>query len=248
MVGVVAGTVGHVQREQRVHGEGAKELLEQLGVDLAQALPREAHVPGQKGPAGEVHRGVRERLVHRHRGLAEAADAALVPDRLGEGAAQHDADVLGGVVAVDVQVARRPNREVEQAVPGERHEHVVEEADPAVDLGRTRAVEIDGERDVGFRGRARDSGDSAHARSTTAASPNPPDVRSPSENFVSGGKGFRSPPSFPRKRESRHAATVPLAWTRVFAGVSEITEGTDTGFGWTLRGPARREARGPCAG
>ena len=38
-------------------------------------------------------------------GLAEAADAALVAQRLGDGAAEHDADILGGMMEVDVQVA-----------------------------------------------------------------------------------------------------------------------------------------------
>ena len=50
--------------------------------------------------------------------------------------AEHDADILGGVVEVDVQVALGADREVEQAVAGEGGQHVVEEADAGGNVRR----------------------------------------------------------------------------------------------------------------
>ena len=67
-----------------------------------------------------------------------------------------DADVLDGVVRVDVEVAAGPQREVEPAVVGEEHEHVVEEPDAGVDVGDSLAVEVQRDGDVGLVGRALD--------------------------------------------------------------------------------------------
>ena len=63
---------------QRVHGEGAEEFLEQFGVHLADLGAVEVHVPGEEGAAGDVHRSLGQRLVHRDDGVAEAPDASLV--------------------------------------------------------------------------------------------------------------------------------------------------------------------------
>ena len=166
VVGVVAGAARDVQRDQCVHGEGAEELLEQLGVHLADLGALEGHVPGQERAAGDVHRGLGQRLVHRHQGVAEAADAALVAQRLGEGLAEHDADILGGVVEVDVQVALRLHGQVEQAVAGERGQHVVEEADAGGNVRPSRPVERQGQADVGFRGCPLQACRAAHGRCT----------------------------------------------------------------------------------
>ena len=123
---------------RRVHGEGAEELLEQLGVHLADLVALEPDVPGEEGPAGQVQRRLDQRLVHRQRCMAVAADAALVAERLGQRLAQHDAHILGGVVEVDVQVALGAHVQVEQRVPGKRGQHVVEEADAGRDVRPAR--------------------------------------------------------------------------------------------------------------
>ena len=121
-----------------VHRQRAEEFLEQLGVHLADLRLLEGDVPGDERAAGEVDRGLGQRLVHRHQRLAEAADAALVAERLRQRLAEHDADILGGVVEVDMQVALGLHVEVEQPVAGEGGQHVVEEADAGGDLGRAR--------------------------------------------------------------------------------------------------------------
>ena len=65
-------------------------------------------------------------------------DPGPVAERLGEGGAEDEGDVLDGVVLVDLEVAVGVDREVEQAVMGERAEEVVVEADAGVDRGRAR--------------------------------------------------------------------------------------------------------------
>ena len=101
----------------------------------------EAHVVGEIGPARDVERHLDERLVEGQGDRREAPDARLVPECLGQRLAEHDADVLHGVVGVDMEVARGLDREVEPSVASELGEHVVEERDPGLDLHRPRAVE-----------------------------------------------------------------------------------------------------------
>ena len=57
---------------------------------------------------------------------------------------------------VDMQVALGAQLQVEQRVAGQRREHVVEEADPGIDLGGAGPVEVQRQRDVGFSGGAGD--------------------------------------------------------------------------------------------
>ncbi len=82
------------------------------------------------GPAGHVHHRADQRLVQRHQRVAVPADPGAIAQRPRERQAEGDAGVLDGVVAVNVEIALGLDREVEQRVPGQRLEHVVEEADP----------------------------------------------------------------------------------------------------------------------
>ena len=70
--------------------------------------------------------------------------------------AERDADILGGVVVVDVQVALGLHGEIDAGMPRQQVQHVVEEADSGGDGGRAGAVEIDRDLDVGLLGGALD--------------------------------------------------------------------------------------------
>ena len=61
----------------------------------------------QQRAARDVDRADAERLVHRDRGVAVAADAGAVAERLVERLAERDADVLDRVVGAGLQVALR---------------------------------------------------------------------------------------------------------------------------------------------
>ena len=95
-----------------------------------------------------------------------APDADLFAERLLEGRAEDQADVLDGVVVVHLDVALGLYRQVEQPVLGEKREHVVEERHARVDLGRPAAVDRKGDRDVGLR---RPAGDGRYAGGASLA-------------------------------------------------------------------------------
>ena len=97
----------------------------------------------QVGTAGQVEGHVDERLVQRERDRREPAHAGLVAQRLPQALAQGDADVLDGVVGVDVEVARGRQVQVEPAVAAELGQHVVEERQAGGDVGLARAVEVE---------------------------------------------------------------------------------------------------------
>ena len=75
----------------------------------------------------------------------------LSPSASAKRLAEHDADILGGVVEVDMQVALGLDLEVEQRVPGEGGQHVVEEADPGRDPRLAGAVEVEPDGDLRSR-------------------------------------------------------------------------------------------------
>ena len=91
--------------------------------------------------AAEIDRRDRQRLVHRHHEVAGAIDAALVADRRRDRLAERDADVLDGVVLIDVEIAGGLHLQVEPAVARDQVEHVIEKADAGVILEAALAVE-----------------------------------------------------------------------------------------------------------
>ena len=92
------------ERLQDVPGQRADVAAADDDVRLALGLAGVHDV----GAAGDVDDGLDQRLVERHGGVAEAGDAALVAERLAQRVAEHDRDVLDGVVGVDVDVAGAP--------------------------------------------------------------------------------------------------------------------------------------------
>ena len=60
---------------------------------------------------------------------------ARSPSASANAAPEHERDVLDGVVLVHLEVAGRPDLEVEQAVVGERAQEVVVEPDARGDVG-----------------------------------------------------------------------------------------------------------------
>jgi hypothetical protein len=104
----------------------------------------EGHVPHAERATREVDRDLHERLVEGEEPGGEAGDAGLVPQRLPEGLAEHDAGVLDRVMAIDVEIALGLHREVEAAVAPELVEHVVEERQAGRDVDDAgAAVEVD---------------------------------------------------------------------------------------------------------
>jgi propanediol utilization protein len=106
-----------VQCDAGIHGEGLKPFLHQLGVELAHLVAHELGLEHQERPPGNVDGDAGQRLVHRHVDAGIARDALHVAERLLHCLAERDADVLGGVMVVDMQVALGLDRDVDARVP-----------------------------------------------------------------------------------------------------------------------------------
>ena len=64
--------------------------------------------------------------------MGEAGDALLVAERLSNGDAERNSDVLNRVMRVHGGVAGTRDREIEPAVSPQRIEHVIEERDAGI--------------------------------------------------------------------------------------------------------------------
>jgi hypothetical protein len=82
------------------------------------------------------------------------ADAGEVAERALDRLSDDDGGVLGGVVEIDVQVALRAHLQIDRRMPGKALQHVVEKADPRVDVVNARTVEIDGGENLRLAGLA----------------------------------------------------------------------------------------------
>ena len=153
-----------MQRDAAMGRQRLEELAHQLGVERADLRRRHLDVPDQVGPAGEIQRGAHQRIIHRQKARAIPHDPALVAQRLGQSLAQRDAGIFDRVVIVDMQIARRPHGHVDQRMPRQLVQHVIEEPDAGLVVIDTRPVEVDLDRDIGFRRLAADAG-TAHVLS-----------------------------------------------------------------------------------
>src|SRR6266540_2909698 len=151
--GAAAAGAG-VEGAAGVGDEPLEEMAGLAGIEVAElaGAGRDLDPPHQVGAAGEIDGDARPRLVQRHGGVAEAADAGLVPQRLAERLPERDAGVLDGVVGVDLQVALGPHGQVEAGVLAELPEHVVQEGHAGVGGGLALTVEVQLDHHVDLRG------------------------------------------------------------------------------------------------
>ena len=82
--------------------------------------------------------------------MSDALWAARLGDALNHTSMM--ADILGGVVEVDMQVAPGAHLDVDQRMAAELFHHVIEEPDPGGDIIRPRPVEVHFDENVGFVG------------------------------------------------------------------------------------------------
>lgn len=158
MMSVAPGLAGHMKRNRRCHGKGAIEFLEQIRIHLADTLALEGYIPGEVGPARDIHDHLTQRLIEWHQRMPEAGDALLVTQRLGKGLAEGDANILDGMMAIHMKVTVTAHIEVESAVLGKRGQHMVEKPYAAIEFGLPAAIKIDRNGDIGLTGLAVDAG------------------------------------------------------------------------------------------
>ena len=162
MMCVRSPKVVDVQRHPGVVDEALKELVEQINIETADHAACEAHVEHQPRAAGQIEHHPRQGLVQRHIGMPVTSDTLLVSDRLGEGLTQRDADILHRVVRVDVQITPGEDIQIDQTMPGDLVEHVLEKRYPGLHACHPAAVEIDRDSDLRLQGIAFDAGAASH--------------------------------------------------------------------------------------
>ena len=91
----------HVQRHARLHAPAAQAVVDHLRVQRAEHRAREAEVAVEERPVREVDDGAREGFVQGRVGAAEAVEAEACAEGGGEGGAEGEEGVFGGVVVVD---------------------------------------------------------------------------------------------------------------------------------------------------
>ena len=104
---MAVAAVGHenVDVAQDVRGEGVPEVGDQFAVELADLGRGKFGIKDEVGPSSKIDCAGGQRLVHRQREVAVAADAGPVAQGLAHGLPQADAHVLDRVMLIDVQVA-----------------------------------------------------------------------------------------------------------------------------------------------
>src|SRR5215471_647051 len=165
MVPVAAREERGVEVQAPAEGHGLEELLHEGEGKVRrheQHLSVEGHFPREVRAAREVHDDAGEGLVERDVRVAEAADPALVAQRLLQGLAKREAGVLDRVMEVDVNIAFRLDGETDPGVARDRVQHVVEESHGRRDLRRDPAGRSKLQPDRGLLRRALD-GSHVHA-------------------------------------------------------------------------------------
>src|SRR5271165_4339509 len=142
----------------RAAGEAVEEVSYKFRLEIAHQTRSDLGIDYGCAASAEIDGDHSQSFVHRHHEISRAQDATLTAQRLGEGLAERNADVLDGVVLVHVEIAVRLQLQVERAVARNQLQHMVEKTDSAADLGAT--VAFDGQRNanVGFIGLAMNAG------------------------------------------------------------------------------------------
>jgi hypothetical protein len=82
--------------------------------------------------------------------MAISINAFFVAQRGFDGLAEADSDIFGCMVAIDVGVSIAMDFKVNQAVPGEKGQHVIQKAQACGNGRLAGAIQIDGEADFCF--------------------------------------------------------------------------------------------------
>ncbi len=145
-----------MQGHAGIRRKGLKKFAHQIDVEIADLVARKLDPEHEHRPAGNVDRDAGQRFVHRQMQARVARDPAHIAERLFDRLADHDADVFGRVVLVDVEIALGLDLHIDPRMAGEQIQHVIEKADAGRNLVLALAIEIDLHRDLGFLGFAGD--------------------------------------------------------------------------------------------
>src|SRR5580698_5504476 len=124
--------------------ESFEEDWSELDVPRSKLGPaRERHLPNEVHTPREIERSRRPRLVHGQRRGPVTHDPDLVAGGFGEGLTDDQSQVLGRMMAVDLDVARCSYAEVDEAVTGDLLNHVRQKGQGSLDIATAGSVEIE---------------------------------------------------------------------------------------------------------
>lgn len=153
----------HVEVALRFGRKCGEKLLGEFAIKLANPFAFEAlHAPYKRRTAAKIDRHGGQHFVHGKRGPAIAGNSRPVAKRAFERAAEHEADVFYGVVAIDFGVAVRGDVEIEHAVARKRVEHVGEKRYGCDDGAGSHTIEVELDGDLGLFGVALDARSTRH--------------------------------------------------------------------------------------
>ena len=136
VVRILAADVVDVHRDHRVIHKALKKFMEQIDVKVAYGTLDELHVVIEARTTGKIQHHPGKRLIKRNIRVAVATDAGLV-ERLIQRLTQRDANVLNRVMGIDVQIASRPDRQVNQPVARNLIEHVIKKRQTGLNVQLT---------------------------------------------------------------------------------------------------------------
>jgi hypothetical protein len=151
-----------VQVAQRVGGRGLPEVFDQFAIELANFCSAEWRLKNKEISAAQIEGRGNERFFHRQREMPITANSPLVAQGLLDRLAEADADIFHRVMLIDMQIAIGLNGQIDQGMPGEQLEHVIEKAYAGGDVCLAGAIEIQFEPDIGLFGLAMDRGGARH--------------------------------------------------------------------------------------
>ncbi len=156
MMGVTAAQIVDVQRDQRVVDEALEKFPKQIDIEVADTGAGQFNRILQTRPPRTVERHPRQGFIQRHIGMTVTANPAFIAQRLLDCLAQGNADVLDGMMGVDMQIALGFDLKINQAMSGDLIEHVVEKRQATSKFGVSSTVQIDLNLNPGFQGIALD--------------------------------------------------------------------------------------------
>jgi len=127
----------------RSAGECFEEHGGKLDVPRSQfGTPWQRHFPDEVRPARQIERAGGARFVHGQGGPTITNEPRLFADGSGDRLSDDESQIFGCVVAVDLDVARRPHCKVDEAVASDLIDHVAQKRQRGVDLSATGSVQI----------------------------------------------------------------------------------------------------------
>src|SRR5262249_24910827 len=117
---------------------------------------REFGPKDQKRPARNIHGHPGQSLVHGQMDIAKARNACHIAKGQAQRLAKSDACILDRVMLVNVKIALSADFDVDERMPGELFEHMIEESDSRFYIGAARSIEIGLDLDGSFLSLARD--------------------------------------------------------------------------------------------